>query len=568
MNASLDSVKSSSSAYARSGSARCRDSTPALAWKPSHQPLVDAPRASRLGEGVGDLRLARSGARGGPRGRSGLACWCLLVGGGGSGWGVRRAACATTSVGGPGRGAATARGDPARGRGRARPGRRRPGWSAAAARSPASSTAAVPAQPGRRAGVPQVLAEQRPDGRRGARGSGPSGVARGERLERRPGRPGPGGDRVVDALAGHRVDQPGGVAGEQHRPARAAASASPTAAAGGPASPWPPSVAPGSSASSRSSRCARGRPARRRRWSSSPYPTLVRPSPRSKAQAYDGWRAVPNTMHLRAARGRGRRGVAAEGDGRRPGRETAAAARTTEWAPSAPTTTARRVPAVDAHPVGAGSDLPHPVPAQVGAGGHGAADQPLSKIGARDDPGGPAPVGRSTPRSPRRSASGAQRRPVVDDVPDAGVRAGGRRRAGRCRRRRTCRAGSRRGRAAPPSGTGRRAAPRARSRRRPDRRPPRPGPRTRPRPVPGAPDRAGGASVRRSWGTSGSVPRLGLGVRGPDASHAMPGRQSQASGRRPPTRLRARQPVGGPSGPGTPTWPGTVPARVMEWAHG
>ena len=72
--------------------------------------------------------------------------------------------------------------------------------------------------------------------------------------------------------------------------------------------------------------------------SSSPYPMLDRPSPRSNAQAYAGWRPVPNTMTWECARVAGvgayPRIATAIGPGFRPSDR-----RTTECAPSAPTST-------------------------------------------------------------------------------------------------------------------------------------------------------------------------------------------------------------------------------------
>ena len=75
-----------------------------------------------------------------------------------------------------------------------------------------------PGEPRRDPGVPQVPAQQpaygRPVQRRRRR---PGRRRRARAAAARPARM-PGGDRVVDALTGHRVDQAGGVAGQQHRP--------------------------------------------------------------------------------------------------------------------------------------------------------------------------------------------------------------------------------------------------------------------------------------------------------------------------------------------------------------
>ena len=110
-----------------------------------------------------------------------------------------------------------------------------------------------------------------------------------------------GRDGVVDALPGHRVHQPGGVTGQQERavglvPAPAAERqvvTAPVLPGGGDPGDQPLELVeqelPAGGASLRSP------------GSSSPYPTLVRPSPRSKAQAYDGCRRSPYRITWRPA---------------------------------------------------------------------------------------------------------------------------------------------------------------------------------------------------------------------------------------------------------------------------
>ena len=94
-------------------------------------------------------------------------------------------------------------------------------WSRAEARRPASSTRPEPHSRAARRGVPQVPGEQGP---RRARvpASGAGGVTGGERLGGGPAGGDPGGHGVEDALAGHRVHQPGGVAHQEHPAGRRA----------------------------------------------------------------------------------------------------------------------------------------------------------------------------------------------------------------------------------------------------------------------------------------------------------------------------------------------------------
>ena len=179
-------------------------------------------------------------------------------------------------------------------------------WLRPAARIPASTTAG---RPGRAARRPRCAAgdgraggaRPRDGGARGGRrtrGQGPGGGAAGEHAGR---------DGVVDALAGHRVDQTGRVAGQQDRAVRLVPAPARQRQVVGRASRRPPSSAAREEpvellrADRRVTACRRVRSSP----TNSPYPTLDRPSPRSKAQAYDGWRRSPYRMTWRPRRASG-----------------------------------------------------------------------------------------------------------------------------------------------------------------------------------------------------------------------------------------------------------------------
>ena len=166
-------------------------------------------------------------------------------------------------------------------------------------------------------------------------------------------------------------------------------------------------------------------------------------------------RALAVADHLTADQVRGRRRVAAD-------RERALVASSSEQRGAH-----ERVGAVgaddhgrdealgDQRPPGLGRDGGDPVAAQDRAGGHGLLDEAGVEHPARHDVG----LAAHRPRDTYVAAGQlqvAQRRPAVDDVGGADLGEHGRSRAGRSRRRRTCRAGSRCGRAAAPAGSGRR----------------------------------------------------------------------------------------------------------------
>ncbi len=134
------------------------------------------------------------------------------------------------------------------------------------------------AQPGGHPGVVEVPVEQ---STHGAPVPGPRRLRRaaGECVRRGATGQGAGGHRVVDALAGHRVDQPGGVTGEQHAavglvvappPARQRqVVAAPAGAAVGRSGQQPGSAGRGAGRAWEPRAAPAGRPARRtRRWTS------------------------------------------------------------------------------------------------------------------------------------------------------------------------------------------------------------------------------------------------------------------------------------------------------------
>ena len=313
--------------------------------------------------------------------------------------------------------AGEARGDPAARRGRSRPASSNAGRLRPAARIPASTTGGCRQSRAADAGVPQVRGRaagaRRGGGRRPRPAGSPAASAAGGAA---PGQH-PGGDGVVDALAGHRVDQPGGVAGQQHRAVGLVASASPTAAGGGPAS----RVAASRrcrAAAARAARaaCPRGSarspPARRaarrtRRWRGRRRGRRPRRTPAGGARRTRiTWRAAP------VRRGRG---VAADRQRAAAGGAAGRARRgRPECAPSAPTTHPGRWCRRRAPPgVGAGSTAPHPAPAQHGAGGDRArrpAGRRRPRAGSTQT--GPAPSAAGdragSPRLSSRRRSGAQ----------------------------------------------------------------------------------------------------------------------------------------------------------------
>ena len=296
---------------------------------------------------------------------------------------------------------------------------RRP--AAAGGAEPGVDDRRVLGEPGGHAGVPQVrgrAAGARPGGGRRRRsaglalGQGPGGTAPGQHA---------GGDGVVDALAGHRVDQGGGVADQQHRAVGLVpAPARERQVVAEPADVGRRRRCPGGAArAARAASPARAAPAP----TSSPYPTLASPSPRSNAQAYDGWRRSPYRITWRprqsggvgtypriasarrAARGEAQRGpdagVRAVGADQHAGR----------WcrrrAPPGPSATVE--PA-------------DPAAAQHGAGGDRARDEPGVEDRARHHPGGPRhPPGHGVPVAGVAAADleAAQRRPAVDHVAGA-----------------------------------------------------------------------------------------------------------------------------------------------------
>ena len=101
MNRSLACAEVARPPYSSSGSARWRVLDPGVGVEPAQQPLVEPPpRAITVGERVGDLLPAGSGARAGRRGPTGSACCCA------SRWRSR-------SVGRPAGGATSRRPSPA-----------------------------------------------------------------------------------------------------------------------------------------------------------------------------------------------------------------------------------------------------------------------------------------------------------------------------------------------------------------------------------------------------------------------------------------------------------------------
>ncbi len=264
----------------------------------------------------------------------------------------------------------------------------------------------------------------------------------------------PGRDRVVDALAGHRVDQPAaspasstGPSGWSHR--------QPTAAGG----------APSSARRRRPSRAAA-----RSSWSSSSardggspvavvgqqlaVPDVGEPVAAVEGPGVRRLAAVAVADHLGAPAVRRRRRVAAD-------RQRAAAVGQPEVLrggrsarrPRRPRPGARNRPS-STTPWSVTRTSPTRCRTSVGARGDRALDQPGVEDLARDDVDRPGHRSRRPTSSPRASSSrvsGVQ--PSSTPVtPIAAERLEAR--AGRCRRRRTCRAGSRTGRAAAPAGAG------------------------------------------------------------------------------------------------------------------
>ncbi len=99
---------------------------------------------------------------------------------------------------------------------------------------------------------------------------------------------GPGQHGVEDALAGHRIDQGQRVAGEQDPPIERRGDGTRTAASRCARNVLGSGSTPGTSSASRFSSCDRGTGCPRK---TSPYPTLARPSPIGKLQAYAGHRS-------------------------------------------------------------------------------------------------------------------------------------------------------------------------------------------------------------------------------------------------------------------------------------
>ena len=138
-------------------------------------------------------------------------------------------------------------------------------WSRAEARRPASRTRSCSDSRAASAVWRRWRARSAPHPPRVRRSRGgprrsPSAAGPRQRLGGHPSGQQAGGDGVVDALAGQRVDQPGGVAGQQDAPAaRAQRTPRSTAAGGGRASRRRPVVAPGRRWSSCSSSWRPGR---------------------------------------------------------------------------------------------------------------------------------------------------------------------------------------------------------------------------------------------------------------------------------------------------------------------
>ncbi len=167
-----------------------------------------------------------------------------------------------------------------------------------------------------------------------------SGSPAAQRPGRGPAGQRPGGDRVVDALAGHRVDQPGGVAGQQHRgrrggvqpaPGQRQVVAAPGGAAGGGAGQQLLELLEQQRPATAGRR--RRRPARRtRRW------TGRRRGRRTRRRRAGGARRSGSPAGRGAPAGWGR-SRAARGRGAPVG-ASPVPPRTAECTPSAPTTTA------------------------------------------------------------------------------------------------------------------------------------------------------------------------------------------------------------------------------------
>ena len=242
----------------------------------------------------------------------------------------------------------------------------------------------------------------------------------GGRRRRRPGRPRrapraaaapgehAGGDRVVDALAGHRVDQPGRVAGQQHRAVGLVASASPRAAGGGPASASPAAGRAGQQPlellEQQRAGSARVGPSpaaarRTRRWRGR------RRGRRPRRTTAGGGRRTGSPGARASAGVRGRVAADAPAPGG-PARPPAGAARTHGVrAVGADHDAGAVVPSSSTTRPSARVSRADPVAAQHGAGG----DRPLDQPGVEDLARGTTQAGRAIVPADRVPAAGAAR---------------------------------------------------------------------------------------------------------------------------------------------------------------
>ena len=282
---------------------------------------------------------------------------------------------------------------------------------------PPSTIDRVLGQPGRDPGVLEVPAEQVADGPPVQR---PGGRVPSRRsADRRPARRDPGRDRVVDALAGHRVDQPGGVAGEQQPAVRLL--------------PPParqrqvvtlPVVAGRDRAGQQLLELVEQQGPRRRVTVARRRQQLAVPDVGEPVAAVEGpgvrrLAAVAVPDHLGAAPVRRRRRVAA--DGQRPAavRQPEVRRGPRECAPSAPTTIPGEM--VPSRTIASGTSSRRrcdPVPAERRAAVHRPLDQPGVEDLARDD------VDRPGHRPGHRLLAAGElepgeRRPAVLDAGDA-----------------------------------------------------------------------------------------------------------------------------------------------------